>query len=99
MFIPGIGICNCIARHRWLVARLSAVALREGGSLITSVNFFNLISYFFLLTSYFSHCSRQLHFRSHGRKFANAFIETALEILRNIRVEWIRRQIRRQRAV
>src|SRR5207244_917269 len=24
---------------------------------------------------------RQLHFRSHGRKFARAFIETALEIL------------------
>src|SRR4026208_2311856 len=45
-------------------------------------------------------CSlRQLHFRSHRRKFAHAFIETALEILRNIRVEWIRRQIRRQRAV
>src|SRR4029450_7804422 len=41
----------------------------------------------------------QLHFRSHRRKFAHAFIETALEILRNIRVEWIRRQIRRQRAV
>src|SRR4029450_13669306 len=41
----------------------------------------------------------QLHFRSHRRKFAHAFIETALEILRNIRVEWIRREIRRQRAV
>src|SRR5580704_12365244 len=40
-----------------------------------------------------------LHFRSHRRKFAHAFIETTLEILRNIRVEWIRRQIRRQRAV
>src|SRR5205814_8743228 len=42
---------------------------------------------------------RQLHFRSHRRKFVRAFIETPLEILRNIRVEWIRRQIRRQRAV
>src|SRR5947208_10010117 len=42
---------------------------------------------------------RQLHFRSHRRKFARAFIETALEILRNIRVEWIRRQIHRQRAI
>src|SRR5438093_13478225 len=42
---------------------------------------------------------RQLHFRSHRRQFARAFIETALEILRNIRVEWIRRRIRRQRAV
>src|SRR5437016_11617877 len=41
----------------------------------------------------------QLHFRSHRRKFARAFIETALEILRNIRVERIRRQIRSQRAV
>src|SRR5436305_4266912 len=43
--------------------------------------------------------SRQLHFRSHRRKFALAFIETALEILRNIRVEWICRRLRRQRAV
>src|SRR5438046_9514603 len=42
---------------------------------------------------------RQLRFRSHRRKFARAFIETALEILGNIRVKWIRRQIRRQRAV
>src|SRR5437867_12483765 len=42
---------------------------------------------------------RQLHFRSHRRKFPRALIETALEILRNIRVEWIRRQIRRQRAI
>src|SRR5437867_5136748 len=42
---------------------------------------------------------RQLHFRSHRRKFARAFIETALEILRSIRVEWIRSQIRRQRAI
>src|SRR2546430_17520878 len=49
----------------------------------------------FLLRSW----DRQLHFRSHRRQFARAFIETALEILRNIRVEWIRRQIRRQRAV
>src|SRR5436305_12810778 len=47
----------------------------------------------------FSSNLRQLHFRSHRRKFARAFIETALEILRNIRVEWIRRQIRRQRAI
>src|SRR5262249_25722745 len=42
---------------------------------------------------------RQLHFRSHRRKFARAFIEAALEILRDIRVERIRRQIRRHRAV
>src|SRR5438876_1702526 len=47
----------------------------------------------------FSSNLRQLHFRSHRRKFARAFIETALEILRNIRVEWIRRQIRRHRAI
>src|SRR2546430_3911869 len=49
----------------------------------------------FLLRSW----DRQLHFRSHRLKFARAFIETALEILRNIRVEWVRIQIRRQRAV
>src|SRR5436305_10117306 len=47
----------------------------------------------------FSSNLRQLHFRSHWRKFARAFIETALEILRNIRVEWIRCQIRRHRAI
>src|SRR5262249_50534047 len=40
-----------------------------------------------------------LHFRSHRRKFAHPFIETALEILRNIRVKWIRCQICRQRTV
>jgi hypothetical protein len=43
-------------------------------------------------SSYFACDRRQLHFRSHRRKFAHAFIEAALEILRNIRVEWIRRQ-------
>src|SRR5439155_21075132 len=69
-------------------------------SLITSgklPSYFVITSYFLLLT--FSDCHRQLHFRSHRRKFACAFIETALEILRDIRVEWIRCQIRRQRAV
>src|SRR5207247_9421517 len=40
---------------------------------------------------------RQLHFRSHRRKIARAFIETALKILRHIRVEWIRSQARTQR--
>src|SRR4051812_4622299 len=40
-----------------------------------------------------------LHFRSHLRKVARTFIETALEILRNIRVEWIRCRIRRERTV
>src|SRR6266568_3457019 len=69
-------------------------------SLITSgklPSYFVITSYFLLLT--FSDCHRQLHFRSHRRKFACAFIETALEILRDIRVERIRRQIRRHRAV
>src|SRR5437762_13922117 len=69
-------------------------------SLITSAtlpSYFVITSYFLLLT--FSDCHRQLHFRSHRRKFARAFIETALEVLRNIRVEWIRRRIRRKRTV
>jgi hypothetical protein len=52
-----------------------------------------------LVTCYFPWGFRQLHFRSHGRKFARAFVETALKILGNIRVEWIRRRIRRHRAV
>src|SRR5436190_20668844 len=68
--------------------------------LVTRHWLLQVTSSFFLLTFSFlllTFC--QLHFRSHRRKFAHAFIETALEILRNIRVEWIRRQIRRQRAV
>src|SRR4029077_12446524 len=85
------GVSSGPARHS-PVTRLSAVALCVGGSLVTSCE---LLPFDFrLLTS-----DWQLHLRSHRRKFARAFIETTLKILRNIRVEWIRRQIRRQRAI
>src|ERR1700745_442465 len=69
--------------------RLTGLNLTEKASDSLRANFHS---------SYFACDRRQLHFRSHRRKFAHAFIETALEILRNIRVERIRRQIRRQRA-
>jgi hypothetical protein len=70
--------------------RLTGLNLTEKASDSLRANFHS---------SYFACDRRQLHFRSHRRKFAHAFIEAALEILRNIRVERIRRLIRRQRAV
>ena len=70
--------------------RLTGLNLTEKASDSLRANFHS---------SYFACDRRQLHFRSHRRKFAHAFIEAALEILRNIRVERIRRLIRRQRTV
>src|SRR5438132_6399065 len=41
----------------------------------------------------------QHHLRSHRLEMARAFIEAALESFRDIRVERIRRRVRRQRAI
>jgi hypothetical protein len=63
----------------WRSLVAARVSLRSRHSSHITYDFAELLNFsFFLLTSAIY---RELHFRSHRRKFAHAFIETALEIL------------------